>query len=236
MREESKRRCFQTGFTLLEILVAMFILGLIMTTVYTSYTGTLRNINAAEETTNNSQKARVALERIVEDLESAFLPADPHDPVNNEEVPRLSGFIGMDKQINGKDCDDLTFSSGAHVSFDRHTGPARTVITYRMEESGNDDGLIFIRSDTPEFQGRPEGEKGFILCDGLHSINFAYKDMNGESFDRWDSTDKTMNRGRLPAMVSITLEFMGGDGTEDHDRFTTSVAIPTAKGGSNDAS
>ncbi|MBN2061308.1 MAG: prepilin-type N-terminal cleavage/methylation domain-containing protein [Deltaproteobacteria bacterium] len=236
MPEGSNKYYSQAGFTLIEILMAMFILGLIMTTIYASFTGALRNINAAEDTTENYQKARVSFERIIEDLESAFMPHDLPGELSDQLPPRLSGFIGSDTEVNGKNGHNLRFSSEAHVSFERSAGPERTVITYYVKESEDEDSLILLRSDTPEFETQPEEEKGFMLCDGLLSVDFFYQDINGETHEQWDSTDETMNRGRLPAMVSITLEFRRSGGEEYPERFTTSVALPMAKGAYDEAS
>ena len=220
----------QAGFTLLEILIAIFIFSVIMTTVYTSYTGALSNINATEETTDNYHKARVTFERIIEDLESAFIPRDSTDPISGESVFKLPGFIGEDIELNGRDRDSIRFSSEAHISFESYEGPVRAAIAYYVEESNKDESLILLRSDISEFSKQSEGEQGYILCDNLHSINFTYKDSSGEEYDYWDSTNKTFNKGRMPAMVSITLEFQHAGKSKYYDRFTTSVALSQAKG------
>ena len=59
------------GFTLLEVLVALAILVVIISLIYPAYTGTYRNIEAAETQAEIYQMARIALIRIIEDLESA---------------------------------------------------------------------------------------------------------------------------------------------------------------------
>lgn len=232
----SNRLSFQTGFTLLEILMAMFIVGLIMTTVYTSYTGALRNINAAENAMDNYQKARVTFERIIEDLELAYLIPDLSVSMTNEEYPGFRGFIGRDMEINGKAGDNLRFNSEAHIFFGPNKGPVGTTITYYVEESDDGEDLILFRSETLEFEKLFGEQKGFVLCDDLHSIDFVYTDINGKIYDNWDSTDETVNKNRMPVMVSITLEFRHRDGSEYPDRFTTSVSLPMAKGDDNEAS
>jgi hypothetical protein len=105
-----------------------------------------------------------------------------------------------------------------------------------VEELENGESLILLRSDIPEFDTRHGEKRGFILSDNLYSVNFVYKDMDGEIHESWDSTDETMNKDRMPVMVSITLEFKSKDGSENPDRFTTSVALPMAKVNFNEAS
>ncbi len=58
------------GFTLLEILIAMFIFGVVLTTIFTSYTGTFRIIDETESQTDIYAMARTVMIRMQEDLES----------------------------------------------------------------------------------------------------------------------------------------------------------------------
>ncbi len=60
------------GFTLLEILIAMFIFAIVLSTIYTSYTGTFRILDETKEQTDIYRMARIALERMHEDLESVY--------------------------------------------------------------------------------------------------------------------------------------------------------------------
>lgn len=64
------------GFTLLEILLALSILATVLSTVFASYTGAFRLVSETEGQAEIYQMARIALERIVEDLESFYLPME----------------------------------------------------------------------------------------------------------------------------------------------------------------
>ena len=57
------------GFTLFEILIAIFLFTVVLTTIYASYTGTLRVVDTTESQADVYRMARIALERILEDLE-----------------------------------------------------------------------------------------------------------------------------------------------------------------------
>jgi prepilin-type N-terminal cleavage/methylation domain-containing protein len=56
------------GFTLVEILIAIFILGLVMATVYVSYSGILKTSHQLEEEGNIYKMARMSMDRMIKDL------------------------------------------------------------------------------------------------------------------------------------------------------------------------
>ena len=66
----------RSGFTLLEILLALFIFTIVLSFIYTSYTGTFRIVDETEYQADIYRMARIAIERIYEDLESVYAPQD----------------------------------------------------------------------------------------------------------------------------------------------------------------
>jgi prepilin-type N-terminal cleavage/methylation domain-containing protein len=216
------------GFTLLEILIAIFILATVLSTIFAAYTGTFRVIRETEARTDVYAMARVALSRIQEDLESAYVysrEAPDEDSSFTEEVP----FVGEDKTIEGSDADSLRFLSRARILLaeeDIHSG--LTEIRYYVKESEERKGLVLYRSDTPEFQEKPEPETGgATLCEGLSAVRFTYVDQEGNEYDSWDSFGKESGR-RLPAMVSVLLEFVNETRPDAPVKFRGGAAIPLA--------
>ncbi len=219
----TKKNSNTTGFTLLEIMIALFILAVVLTTIFGSYTGTFRIISETESQADIYAMARVALERIQEDLESVYISKTDEDAVMRTR------FVGEDKQINEKDADSMRFISRAHVVFDKEeSNSGTTEICYDVGKSPDEDGLVLFRSDTPEFQGAPNKEiDGLILCENLFSVNFIYYDTKGKECDAWDSTYEESMSG-LPAQVSIVLEFVNKANPKEPLRFMTGIAIPMA--------
>ena len=207
------------GFTLFEILITTFIFAVVLSLLYTSYIGTFRNIEATESQADIYGMARITLERMVEDLGSVYVNIPPSD-----------GFMGEDAEINGRNADTIRFLSRAHIIFNEDDRGARMAeIVYYIKESEEEDAFILYRSDTQEFEERPEeGSGGLILCDGLFSVNFIYYNDEGEEYESWDST-KDEFKGRVPAMVSIVLEFFNRSNPEAPFKFKTGVALPMAR-------
>lgn len=217
------------GFTLLEVLIAVFILAIVLFTIFTSYTGTFRIIDETESQTDTYGMARIALGRMLEDLESIYFSKTSRILEPNGVTIQPTRFLGEDKLIQGRSADSLRFLSRAHVVFDEENKILRLAeIVYHVKRNDNGDSLVLYRSDTLEFdESLAEEKNGLILCDGLFSVNFAYYDMNGEVYDSWDSTEGDFI-DRLPAMVSIELTFSNNSNPEAPIKFMTGVTLPMA--------
>jgi general secretion pathway protein J len=215
----------ESGFTLLEIMLAISILGLVVAMVTTTLSASINAIDATIEQGKLSYQAQVAMERITEDLSSALL-------TNNRE------FIG--EQGSSTDEHDvlLSFSSLAHLVFDsENDSPGVGRITYAVQEDQNHDGqLLLLRSDIlqrPIEDGEEENEvEAFRLTDRLRSISFTYYNHLGEALESWDTTvessdEEAVAQRRLPAAVSCRLEFWVDQEEGQTQIFETTVFLPT---------
>jgi general secretion pathway protein J len=198
------------GFTLLEILLAIFILATVLSTVFASYTGSLRVVSETESQAESYQMARVALERMLEDLES-FYP-EPKDKEN---------------PISGGNNTSLRFLSRAHVVFSEEDQSwGTTAISYEVEEGDGGEGKILYRRETP--QGEQEdpsggGEGRLPLCEKLWTedpVKFSYYDAEGKEMDNWDPSAEEELK-----MVSVALQFINPSDPEVPLKFATSVYL-----------
>ncbi len=212
------------GFTLLEILIALFIFAIVLTTVFASYTGTLSLVDETESRAEMYDMARTALERIREDLESAYLPETLKE---QKEAFKEEGFVGADQEINGKSADTLRFCSRAHIDFTLEgRGLENARISYYLKESENGGSFSLYRSDTPIFErASNENEAGVVLCDDLTSINFIYYDAYGEAHSSWDSKEGNF-KNKLPSRVSVIIELSYHEAKEEPLKFMTGVSLP----------
>lgn len=213
----------QSGMTLIEIMLALLILGTVMTMVSISLSGSLNILNATRSQGEIYHRAQVALQRISEDLSSAVL-------IESAE------FIGSDDQVDGQDADTLEFTSTAHVVFNREVdNPGLAAISYGVQEDELREGeLLLFRSDqllaTSDPDGAIEGEReGLILCDRLRSVNFTYFDEEGEELEEWSTSEDVFSEEserKLPVAVSCTLEFWVDRENETSIEFKTGVLLP----------
>ncbi len=226
------------GFTLLEIMLAFFIFSIVLTTLYMAYSGTFRNIDQAESQSEAYQMARIAMERMIEDLESTYASPPVEDQESAEENLWSTKFVGESDEIDGRSADTLRFLSTAHLVFDeedKETGIAR--ITYYVKEPEEEDkaGFDLYRSDKAELEKEEEEDGGLILCEGVHAFDLIYYDDKERAYESWDSSEID-KEGRLPMRVSIVLEFVNKANPEAPLKFMTGVALPMAKGGYEKAS
>ena len=92
----------QGGFTLLELLLAIFIFAIVIASVYGAYRSTFLVINSTESQAEYSSMARIALDRISGDLESFYSGSG-------------SLFRGESKEVDTGRADQLAFTSTAHL-------------------------------------------------------------------------------------------------------------------------
>jgi len=227
MRKAGNQKC-EEGFTLLEILIAIFIFTLIVSAIFTAYRGTFNIIENTESQENIYHMARVTLDRMTRDLEAAYFPESTQNPETDQTAPDVGIFQGEKKEINDLPCGELRFSSLAHLTFSDEKALAEPaeIFYYAVATGTKKDLLDLYRSDTSLTRGRPESVTGgLLLCKGLSSIDLMYYDAEGEAHESWDSVESG-SKGKPPSRVSILLEFPNSTDPERPFKFMTGVAIP----------
>lgn len=208
------------GFTLLEILIAISILSVVLTTVYAAYSGTLKVISELDEDSRAYQMARITLDRMSRDLSSLQRFED--------------GFVLRSKKnaIGSREFGSLILWSAAHLAFEENelSGSPATVAYFVRENKGG--GFSLWRSDRAGARPSPDQAEtdGMIICEDLQALNLKFYDETGQEFDAWDSASvQTAQRGRPPALVQIELIMASVRDAEKPYRFTTRVFLPVRR-------
>ncbi len=230
------------GFTLLEVLISIVVLGLVVSIVTMSLSGSIRVMDVVGDQSEIYHRARVAMMRITEDIASA-LP--------NRDSP----FLGEQREVNGRRGDFMRFVSTAHIDFTAPSHgeegvtvtdeteqekaeppPVRALITYEVvpldEEEEGELALmrrdIVLGSDREDGLGAGEEDKGYLLCDRLREVRFTYIDRDGEESDDFPSAEKAAGSASIPHAVRCTLVFLG---TADEKPlvFRTEISLPAGK-------
>ncbi len=218
----------ERGFTLLEILIAIFILVLVVSAVFGAFSGTFKVVTETEIQGEIYAAARVALERISEDLASVYVGdlAKTKQPEAGPPRQRFL-FVGEDHKVDEQSADALRFLSWAHVSFKagrQSEGPAE--INYYTQYDEETGALTLYRSDTLDYLESPEnGQGGLLLCEGLKWLDFIYYDREGDAHNSWDTTENSSN-AELPSRVAISIGFENALDPENPLQFMTGVALP----------
>jgi general secretion pathway protein J len=209
------------GFTLIEILVAVLILGIVLSTVYASYTGTFRIIRETETDAELYGMARTVLERMTRDLEAA--------------APWKGAFTFLAKpySLGNREFTRLTFRSAAHVAFgEKEEAAGIAVIGYGVEEGTEKEGYALLRSDSlrrdPAREEAPAG--GFLLCDRIETLTYRFYDARGKEYETWDADgNNETQKSKAPAMVEIRLSLVNEKNREHPYPFMTRVRLPMSQ-------
>lgn len=233
---------FISGFTLLEVMVAVAIMGLIMTLVWSSSSQSLRAKERVEGRDMVYHAGGVALRKIAEDLSMAFLAGQaPQPPTEGlaASPPAAAAvltpaalktfLIGDD---NG-DADGLRFTSLSHLRLFQDANQSdQCKIAYEIvpseERPGRQD---LVRREeawldaTTELKADPQ-----VLVEGVKAFNLEYYDgRKWEWGKEWDTEKQDWQR-RLPLAVRVTLTFADPNDEERTIPLATAVTLPLARG------
>lgn len=174
----------ERGFTLIEILVALAILSVIITALYSTFFLSHKAINAVDDSLVRMQEARTMLDVIKIEIEAAVYSGDK----------KYTLFKLEDRDFYGRQASQLSFTAFSPLR------PGLSKITYAVEE---DKGRLVLRKKLiSAFTQTPE-TKGMDLMEGLASFT-----VEARYQDQWVKTwDSALNYG-IPDEVKITVTIL----------------------------
>lgn len=192
------------GFSLLEVVVALGIMGMIGLITFETIASALDTRDVLEEEDASNQSARVALDRLRRDLRVAYLTTNT-SAVNTYRTQ----FIGKNDSP-----DSLWFTTLSHHRLFRESRECdQTEVTYWTEDDPTMRGAkVLLRREAPRIDEEPE-KGGLIapLAYNLKSVEFRYiNPVTNEWLEDWDSTGADQ-ANKLPRAVQIALVFLVAD-------------------------
>jgi general secretion pathway protein J len=200
------------GFTLFEVLIAMFIFGVVVTTVFGSYRTVFSSVDALQARIDLNEMATVCFNRLGADLRSAFVARGPaYEKPGFDDPPDPYRFAMETVYEAGGNFPRLRFTSFAHLPMgaDRRTGIAE--IVYYVESEGAfgeaEESRVLKRGDRlPPYPENFEAmETDPVLCERVRSLQMVLLDAEGEEHESWDS-EATEQERATPRAVAVTLE------------------------------
>ncbi len=211
-----------SGFTLLEIMVAIFIFALVITMVFGSFRAVFSSADAVGGDVAIFESARTCLGRMATDLAGLYVAHYPRyaKPKFNDP-PDPYRLVGDATDTAGSRFSRLQFASLAHLPLNRDPRQGVCRIVYYVHQR-SDESLVLRRADHlfpfPDFQ---ESEDDPILCENVLGLEFKYLGAQDEMNDRWDS-ESADTEYATPRSVEIRLTV----GTPSRPQeFTTRVAL-----------
>ena len=207
------------GFTLIEVLLAVFIASLVLSVLYASFFQVLKAKDKVEEELELYHEARVIFSKMTKDIATAF----PRGTINSESSNITTPFFTGSEDGNHS---TLTFASLSRRPTRDSRESDQTEISYFMQPVEDEPELFaLIRRDNPTI-GTEEGGLQYPISERLVGFKVSYLpsrlivSANQELVFEWNS-DETSS---LPAAVNINLTMRTPRG-EDIE-FNSLVVIP----------
>jgi prepilin-type N-terminal cleavage/methylation domain-containing protein len=220
------------GFTLLEVMVSVGILSLIMVLIWSSTSQSLRSKDRIEQRDLLFHSGQVALRKIADDLEVAFLaeaaalPSTPSPEGALAAAPASTNFktffIGEDRG----DQDAVRFTSLSHlrlISLSKESDQCR--ISYEVIANPEEAGFFdLVRKEQPWLNNTTDVEgKVFTLVEKLRKLNVEYYDERKNDWGKEWNTEMMDWKNRLPMAVRIKIVFADPDDETQEIELSTEV-------------
>jgi type II secretory pathway pseudopilin PulG len=213
-------RNVESGFTLLEVLLAFAILGFITTIIWGTFTQTSSIKKRTEAVQDRTHAARVALMRLSRELEMAFL-SDSENPAVQE---RRTMFISEAQ----RDVDELRFSWFGRQRLRTDIPESDTSVIMYYAQTDPDDPSVtnLMRRETRRLEAvdpRTIPGESYVLCPGVARLKFSFFDYKKKEWREDWSTMGADGLQYLPTHVRIALTIYDEKGREQ--TYTSSARI-----------
>lgn len=215
-----------TGFTLLEILIAIFIFAVIVTTIFASFRTVFSNTDVIQTGQTYYETAKSCLNRMTIDLQSIHVVLPPaYTPPDLDAPPDPYRVVADTDYIKGQNFPRLRFTSLAHLPFTKnpHSGPAE--IIYYV--AATDENTFILKRSDNLYPLQTLGVKSSdpVLCQGVKTLQFKFYDQKETEYEIWDSESEAYGYA-TPKAVHIRLELDTGS---ESLLFETMVTLPVCR-------
>jgi general secretion pathway protein J len=217
----------KTGFTLLEIMVSIFIFSIIITTVFASYRSVFFSTEKINAGLDVYGMIGSCLNRISFDLSGIVINQEPeYAKPESDSTPDPYRVVGDRSDVSRADFPRLRLASRSHVPLDGSAYESVAEIIYYVSE--DEEGRYRLRRSDRLYPYETPEEKADdpVLCEKLKSLVFTYYDNEGEVHDTWDSESKE-NDYATPKSIHIRMEV--GEESEASMVVETMVMLPVVR-------
>lgn len=204
----------RNSFTLVELLVVMAILGVLVSTLYTSFKGGTNSWKAGDARSQRGQNARAALEIMSRDLKAAFTRASS----------TVLQFQGNDGSWTDTGVTPSVIRAADGVYFTAASNYPNASADYDLEEVGYylvTAARALYRLEADTINSDLTDGAGTELAPHVIGVDLRYND--GTS---WSSNGNYTKSSTLPKAVEITLSVEDEDQIETPRDYKTIVYIP----------
>lgn len=206
-RRDRRRRVAAAGFTLIELMLAIAILALITTLMWSAFSQASRSKKRIEAAQERTHTVRTALLRMAREIEMSFL-SESNEP--DGTVPRTQ-FLASSRP----DVDELWLTAFAHQRLrgGAAEGDASIIGYFGGRDPADRRILNLMRRESRRLVSRDPREvpgETYVLCPDIVRLKLSYYDYRKKEWhDDWDT--KVPGTGFLPSHVHIALTVVDAD-------------------------
>lgn len=227
-----KPRSRASGMTLVELLVAIAIMGIALPGLMTVMTTAVKNMRTLQKQLDMTQKARIALERMTRELATAFHPYGMYDG-NAGTRTDLPWFVVQAAASNGEEISFIaqqyqtneftTPGAGDLVEIHYYVGVDGSYThLYRRKEEGTL-GTLGGGSTNSYTTSKWAGDDATsILAEYVNDLQFTVWDRTGTSSSTYNYTG---TQTAFPSRIRISIRFYDPDGVAAPVRFAVDVSV-----------
>lgn len=188
------------GFTLMEVLIAIAILAIVLSTVYGSFVQTRKVIDKTEASIEELRGVRAAFTRMMQDVSMAFIVKD-----NDKTF-----FTGTDDYSDGYFSDSIDFTSYSNRIRNNDSKESdQTEVGYSLKRGNEGKAVLIKRIKKRIDDSTGYGGDSYEISEDIVGLDFRYLD-DEAWVDSWDSrVNKT-----IPQAVEITIIVKDSSGNE----------------------
>ena len=207
------------GFALIEVMIALSILGFIVTIIWASFGRTLATRDYVVSIQERYHEIRTAMDRMSRELGVAYLST------HQDSVEKRTKTIFQAKKM-GSQYEVLFTAMAGMKMYEKQTATDQCVIKYFIEsdpETGNSNLVRRIKNLVGENPEEEEDYVDFVMLENIQSISFEFYDEKQDKWvEEWDT--ESVERGfRLPPTIKFTITLL--DELDKEQSFTTQTRV-----------
>lgn len=198
------------GFTLLEVMIAVAVLGMIGAITYKAFDGAYDLKNRIEKAEERDQTVRGALDRIAREVSMTYL-SEHYDRKRFRERPTFF------KLKDGRGEADLTITSFAHERLHVDAKESdEAIFEYKLDRDDDGNTSLFRRVKPQIDEEWERGGERAVLAENVLKFSVeAWDPREREWRDEWDSNSPERNgQVVVPPRVKIALTIKDEQGKE----------------------
>lgn len=212
------------GFTLMELLIGMAVMGITMAMVYGAHTALLSVMGHVEQAASHQHRAGMVFDQLRQDLAGTY-----------------KGSSGLFEAAQYQNVDDgkpfLQFTTSSQLRFDPSAIRASTsIVSYYLVKPRKESNYSIYRTEiTNQFWFYLEpGSRSvpILICDDVVDVTISYKDRYGRLLDQWQARSSARkgkpDDGLYPSLVRVELVLADSSNPKKKRKLiTTTINIPS---------